>query len=102
MPRPGAGTLPPTQGKRGRALTAMDVTDEQVAFLADLRNGACPAVAALDASMIGPLIRAHLVRWDDDPAESAKRQRIPGTTFTLTELGEQCLAELEADRQPTE
>jgi hypothetical protein len=77
----------------------MDVTDEQVAFLADLRNGACPADAALDASMIGPLIRAHLVRWDVDPAESAKRQRVPGTTFT--DLGEQCLAELEAGHQPT-
>ena len=83
-------------------MTATDLTDEQVAFLADLRNGACAADAALDASMIGPLIRAHLVRWDDDPAESAKRRRVPGTTFTLTDLGKQCLAELEAGHQPTE
>jgi hypothetical protein len=83
-------------------LTDMELTDEQVAFLADLRNGACPAVAALDASMIGPLIRANLVRWDDDPAESAKRQHPPGTAFTLTDLGEQCLVELETGRQSTE
>jgi hypothetical protein len=80
----------------------MDLTDEQMAFLADLRKAACPAIAALDASMIGPLIRAHLVRWDDDPAAAAKRQRPPGTTFTLTSLGEQYLAEQEARHQPTE
>lgn len=80
----------------------MHLTEKQLAFLANLRKGACPAVAALDAGMIGPLIRAFLVRWDDDPAETAQRQHPPGTTFTLTSLGEQCLAEQAAGDQPTE
>jgi len=79
----------------------MELTNEQMAFLADLRNGTCRAEAALDASMIGPLIRANLVRLDDDPAAAARRRRPPGTTFTLTGLGEQCLAEHEVRRQPT-
>ncbi len=80
----------------------MELTSEQLAFLADLRKGACRAVAALDAGMIGPLIRANLVRWDDDPAEAAKRREPPGTTFTLTNLGEQYLAEQEVGGQLTE
>lgn len=80
----------------------MELTSEQLAFLADLRIGACRAVAALDASMIGPLIRANLVRWDDDPAEAARRRQPPGTTFTLTSLGEQCLAGHEVGGQLTE
>jgi hypothetical protein len=42
------------------------------------------------------------VRWDDDQAEWAKRRRPPGTTFTLTSLGEQFLAEHEIGRQSTE
>ena len=71
---------------------AMELTSEQLACLADLRRGACRAVAALDASVIGPLIRANLVQWDDDPAAAARRRQPPGTTFTLTSLGEQCLA----------
>jgi hypothetical protein len=73
----------------------MELTSEQLAFLADLRRGARRAVAVLDASMIGPLIRANLVRWDDDPDEAAKRRRPPGTIFTLTSFGEHCLAEHE-------
>jgi hypothetical protein len=80
----------------------MELTNEQMTFLADLRKGVCRAAAALDASMIRPLIRANLVRWDDDPAQAAKRRRPPGTTFTLTSLREQCLAEHEVKRQPTE
>jgi hypothetical protein len=80
----------------------MELTSEQLAFLVDLRKGACRAAAALDASMIGPLIRANLVRWDDDPAEAAKRRQPPGTTFTLTRLGEQYLAEQEVGGQLTE
>jgi len=73
----------------------MKLTNHQMEFLADLRKGARRAVAALDAGVIGPLIRANLVRWDDDPNEAAKRRRPPGTTFTLTSLGEQRLAERE-------
>jgi hypothetical protein len=80
----------------------MELTGAQVVFLADLRKGTCRADAAQDASTIGPLIRAHLVRWDDDQAEWAKRRRPPGTTFTLTSLGEQFLAEHEIGRQSTE
>ncbi|MEJ0017293.1 MAG: hypothetical protein WDN25_12130 [Acetobacteraceae bacterium] len=80
----------------------MELTNEQLAFLADLRKGTCRADAGLDASMVGPLIRANLVRWDDDPDAAAKRRRPPGTTFTLTNVGEQCLAEHEASRQLTE
>jgi len=79
----------------------MELTSEQVAFLADLRKGACRAAAALDARVIGALIRANLVRWDDDPDAAAKRRRPPGTTFTLTSLEEQRLAEHEVTRQLT-
>lgn len=74
--------------------SAMDLTREQVAFLAELRAGGCRAVAAQDASVIGPLIRANLVHWQDDPSEAAIRKP-PGSTFTLTPLGEACLAEYE-------
>jgi hypothetical protein len=77
----------------------MNLTREQVAFLADLRAGARSAVAALDASMIGPLIRANLVRWDDDPSETARRRRPPGSTFALTALGSQRLAEHETQQR---
>ena len=75
------------------SLREMDLTREQVAFLADLRKGSRSAVPALDASMIGPLIRANLVRWDDDTSDEARQRRPPGSTFTLTALGEQRLAE---------
>jgi len=74
----------------------MDLTHEQVTFLADLRKGACRATAAQDACVIGPLIRANLVRWDVDPSETAGRRQPPGTTFTLTFFGETRLAEHEA------
>jgi hypothetical protein len=77
----------------------MNLTREQVAFLADLRTGSRSAVAALDASMIGPMIRANLVRWDDDTSEEARHRRPPGSTFSLTALGEQRLAEHEAQQR---
>jgi hypothetical protein len=70
----------------------MDLTREQLAFLTDLRTGACRAVAAMDASFIGPLMRTNLVRRDDDKSEAARRRLPPGTTFALTSLGEQRLA----------
>lgn len=73
----------------------MDLTREQLAFLADLRKGTCRATAAQDASVIGPLIRSHLVRWDDDPREAGIRRKPEGSSFTLTELGEAFLAEHE-------
>ena len=76
---------------------AMDMTREQLAFLTELRRGTCRATAAQDASVIGPLIRANLVRWDDDPSGAASRRKPPGSTFTLTPLGEACLAEHEAE-----
>lgn len=74
----------------------MDLTREQVNFLADLRRGTRRATAAQDASMIGPLIRANLVRWDNDPSETAGRRNPAGSTFTLTPLGEAWLAKHEA------
>ena len=81
---------------------AMELTRPQLDFLIDLRTGACRAVAGLDAGVIGPLIRANLVRWDDDPAEAAKRRRPPGSTFALTSLGAESLAEHEARQRAME
>jgi hypothetical protein len=81
----------------GDTRDAMDLTQQQVRFLADLRNGACRATAAQDASVIGPLIRAHLVRWDDEPGPAGgQRHGMPGSTFTLTAFGEASLVEHEA------
>lgn len=74
----------------------MDLTREQLAFLADLRKGARRATAAQDASVIGPLIRANLVRWEDDPSKTAGRREPRGSTFTLTTLGEASLLEHDA------
>ena len=80
---------------------AKDLTREQRAFLVDLRKGTRQATAAQDAVVIGPLIRANLVRWDDDPSDAGTRRKPRGTVFTLTPLGEACLAEHEArDRLP--
>jgi hypothetical protein len=70
----------------------MHLTREQLAFLTDLKKGTCRANAAQDASVIGPLIRANLVRWDVDPCEAAGRRNPQGSTFSLTLLGEACLA----------
>jgi hypothetical protein len=70
----------------------MHLTREQLAFLIDLKKGTCRANAAQDASVIGPLIRAHLVRWDVDPSEAASRRNPQGSSFSLTLLGEACLA----------
>lgn len=77
----------------------MDLTHKQMTFLGDLRRGACRARATQDASMIGPLIRANLVRWDDDPGTTAGCREPPASSFTLTALGEASLDEHEA-RQP--
>ena len=74
----------------------MDLTREQLAFLIDLKKGTCRATAAQDASVIGPLIRANLVRWDVDPSEAANRHNPEGSTFSLTPLGEGYLAKHEA------
>ena len=80
----------------GEIAAQMHLTREQMAFLIDLQNGICRATAAQDASVIGPLIRANLVRWDVDPSEVASRRNPQGSTFSLTPLGEVCLAEHEA------
>lgn len=71
----------------------MDLTQEQVAFLVDLQKGTSRATAAQDASVIGPLIRANLVRWEMDPSAAASRRNPQGSTFSLTPLGEAYLAE---------
>ena len=88
MPHAGGGTS-----------GVMDLTREQMTFLAELRKGACRATAAQDASAIGPLIRANLVQWDNDPDEAARRRKPPGSIFVLTVLGEACLAEHEAQER---
>ena len=67
---------------------AVELTQEQLTFMADLRAGTLRATAAQNASVIGPLIRANLVRWDDDTSVAASRRKPPDTTFTLTPLGE--------------
>jgi hypothetical protein len=71
----------------------MEQTREQVMFLIDLQKKTCRAAAAQDASVIGPLIRANLVRWDLDPSEAASRRNPQGSTFSLTRHGETFLAE---------
>jgi hypothetical protein len=78
----------------------MYLTLEQMAFLSDLRGGARRATAAQDASMIGPLIRANLVRWDDDPREGARRRHQAASSFTLTVLGEASLARYDTPDHP--
>lgn len=88
----------PPQLVLGNSLT-MDLTHKQMTFLGDLRRGACRARATQDASMIGPLIRANLVYWEDDPGTTAGRREPPASSFTLTALGEASLEEHEA-RQP--
>jgi hypothetical protein len=74
----------------------MEPTTSQMTFLAGLRDGARRAAARLDASMVGPLIRANLVQWDDEPGDVARRRCPPSTTFSLTRLGALLLAEHEA------
>ena len=74
----------------------MDLTREQLDFLIELQKGTRRATAGQDASVIGPLIRANLVRWDADTGDAASRRNPQGSTFTLTPLGEARLAEHEA------
>lgn len=83
-----------------RDWVAMDLTQAQWAFLDELRRGACPAVAQLDASMVGPLIRARLVSWDDVVGDTAQRCNLPTTIFKLTQLGERRLAEGGTQQSP--
>ena len=77
----------------------MDLTAEQLAFLADLREGSRRAIASQDASVVGPLIRANLVRWDDDPRKTGTRHKPQSSSFTLTELGARCLVEHETPQR---
>ena len=76
----------------------MELTMRQLTFLAGLREDARRAAAHLDTSMVGPLIRANLVQWDDEPGDTARRRRPPRTVFVLTGLGACLLAEHEARR----
>ena len=76
----------------------MEPTAPQLIFLADLHRGPRRAAAHLDASMVGPLIRANLVQWDDEPGDAARRRRPPSTIFALTPLGACLVAEHEAGR----
>ena len=74
----------------------MDLTHKQMIFLASLRRAPRRASPALDAGVIGPLIRAGLVHWHDDSSDAAKRCNPPGSIFTITGVGESSLAEREA------
>jgi len=74
----------------------MQPAARELTFLAGLRRGAWRAAAHLDASMVGPLIRANLVQWDDEAGDAARRRHPPGTTFTLTGPGALLLAQHEA------
>jgi hypothetical protein len=65
----------------------MQLTPAQWTFLADLRRGPRAAIACLDASMIGPLIRAELVAWTDDADHSSHHHAEPNASFALTLLG---------------
>ena len=71
----------------------MQLTDAQWTFLQSLRQAPVAAVHEVDASVVGPLIRANLVRWDDDAGAEARRHLTPRSTFTLTPAGAQLLAE---------
>jgi hypothetical protein len=73
----------------------MQPTGPQLTFLTYLRGGTRRASTDIDACVVGPLIRANLVRLDDDPAAAARRRRPPGTIFTLTSLGAQLLMDRE-------
>jgi hypothetical protein len=75
--------------------TGTTLSTLQAAFLSALRQAPQRAAAHLDASMIGPLIRANLVQWDDEPDATGRRQ-VPHSTFSLTHLGAECLAAHEA------
>ena len=77
----------------------VDLTPEQLVFLANLRQGTCRVTAAQDAGVIGPLIRANLVRWDDNPSEAGTRRQPRASTFTLTPLGEAFLATHDAQER---
>jgi hypothetical protein len=71
-----------TEGVCAEAIAGDHLFDGSLAFSAYLRMGTCRATATQDASVIGPLIRANLVRWDDDPSKAVGR-REPTATPTL-------------------
>jgi hypothetical protein len=56
-------------------------TEEQMTFMANLRNGACRTTAAQDASAIGPLMRDEpgALRWRSErrgKSSQATRQQL--------------------------
>lgn len=69
----------------------MDLTAAQLIFLRALSQHPAAARRSVDASVVGPLIRANLVRWEDDAGATARRSLTPGSTFTLTPEGTQVL-----------
>jgi hypothetical protein len=72
---------------------------KQLAFLSDLRAAARPARADLDATMIGPLLRAGLVRWGGAPEKANGSTRHSHDTFVLTRLGARRLADYKSFAQ---
>lgn len=71
----------------------MELTTAQLEFLCSLRQASVAAAYNVDASVVGPLIRANLVRWEDDAGAAARRSLTPRSTFTLTLQGVQLLVD---------
>jgi hypothetical protein len=46
----------------------MELTTAQLRFLSSLSRAPIAASHNVDAGMAGPLIRANLIRWEDDAA----------------------------------
>lgn len=75
---------------------AAALSAKQLAFLTELQVAARPAKADLDPIMIGPLLRAGLVRWGSDPLKPRGRWGSGSPTFVLTRLGARRLADHKA------
>lgn len=75
----------------------MELTTAQLRFLCSLSRAPIAAAHSVDAGMAGPLIRANLVRWEDDAGDAARRSLTPRSTFTLTPEGAQLLRDMPSE-----
>lgn len=81
----------PDTESEARRSGKLELTAAQLSYLRALSQHPAAATHNVDASVVGPLIRANLVRWDDDAGAPARRRLTPGSTFTLTPEGAQLL-----------